>query len=121
MFTGEVVTGFGITKINNTHGLLLIFGTAVSKGMFRNEQGSNIRPRISAGYTLSTIKTESYSGPYSPVASERTQVDVGITIGAELLMDLRLSKTVALLISPSLNFYPNERETGLGLSSSIVF
>ncbi|WP_340105174.1 hypothetical protein [Rhodohalobacter sp. 8-1] len=121
LFTGEVMTGFGITKIHNTHGIMLMLGTGVSKGLFQNEQGSNIRPRISAGYTLSTIKTESYSGPYSPTASERTQVDVGVIIGAELLMDLRLSKTVTLLISPSLNFYPNERETGLGFSSSIVF
>lgn len=121
LFTGEVITGFGISKIHNTHGLMLMLGTGVSKGLFQNEQGNNIRPRISAGYTLSTIKTESYSGPYSPTASERTQVDVGVVVGAELLMDLRLSKTVALLISPSLNFYPNERETGVGFSSSIVF
>lgn len=121
LFTGELMTGFGISKIHNTHGLLLMLGTGVSKGLLQNEQGTNIRPRISAGYTLSTTKTESYSGPYSPTASERTQVNVGVTIGAELLMDLRLSKTVALLISPSLNFYPNERETGMGFSSSIVF
>lgn len=121
LFTGELMTGFGISKIHKTHGLMLMLGTGVSKSLLQNDHGTNIRPRVSVGYTLSTIKTESYSGPYSTSASERTQVDVGLTIGAELLMDFRLSKTVALLLTPSLNFYPNERDTGFGFSVSVIF
>jgi hypothetical protein len=120
-FTGEVVTGLGIISFRQNQGLMFLLGTGFSKAFMLKDRGTNIRPRLSAGYTLTTTNSTSESYSYSLAESDRTQVNAGVTIGGELLMDFRLSKTAALILTPSLNFFPDHREAGFGFATAIVF
>lgn len=124
LFTGEFVAGIGWVDYQSTEGYQLALGTGVSKALFENESGNNLRPRLSTGYVLTTVNTSTTTfSPHSPIrtTSERTQIGVGITFSAELIADLRFSDTVALVLSTSLNFEPQERRIGFGISGSIVF
>jgi len=111
-FTTELLTGVGIAKVHQDSGLLLMLGAGISKALPQNPSGPSMRPRISGGYILSRIESES---------SETAQANVEKSIAAEFLVDFRLNESAALIITPSLSYYINENTTGLGISSSFVF
>ena len=124
LFTGEFVAGIGRVDYQTSEGYQLTLGTSISKALFEDESGNNLRPRLSAGYALTTANMSttlpSSYGPYHNT-TERTQVGVGITFSAELIADLRFNESIALVMSPSLNFIPQERQAGFGINGSFVF
>jgi len=113
ILTTELVTGMGVAQIHRDKGLILMLGAGISRALSQNPSGPSMRPRISAAYSFTRIEPESLS--------ETAQVNVGISIAGELLIDVRFGETAALIFTPSLGYYKNERTTGLGLSTSFVF
>lgn len=121
LFTGEFVAGFGFIDVATSNGFTIFLGTGISKALFKNEDGNNLRPRLSAGYSLSTLKEKSQSSSYGYMSSDRAQVSAGISFSAELVADLRFNETAGLLLTPGMLFFPDEREAGFGFSASIIF
>ncbi|MFO7845691.1 MAG: hypothetical protein R6V27_03945 [Balneolaceae bacterium] len=121
LFTGEFLTGFGFIDIGSSNGFTFLLGTGISKALFKNEDGNNLRPRLSAGYALSTLKNKSQSSTYDYMSPEQTQVGIGISFSAELTADLRFNDTAGLLLSSGMFFFPGASETGIGYSVSFIF
>lgn len=113
ILTTELLTGVGIAQIHRDKGLILMLGTGISRALSQNPSSPSMRPRISAAYTFARIEPES--------SNATAQVHTGISIAAELLIDVRFGDAATLIFTPSLDYYKNERTTGPGLSTSFVF
>lgn len=121
LFTGEFLAGFGFIDVASSNGFTLFFGAGVSKALFKKENGNNFRPRLSAGYALSTLKEKSQSSTYDYMSSDRAQVGVGISFSAELIADFRFNESASLLLTPGMLFFPDASESGFGFSVSFIF
>jgi len=113
-FSTELVAGVGTTQVNLNSGFVMMVGAGISKATHpQNTNTLSMRPRFSAASTYTRIGTE----PHSEFAQE----NIGVSIAVELLIDVRLNDTAALIFTPSMGYYTNEHTTGYGLSASFVF